>query len=87
MRQSGNQSQRMSMAAKAAPGLPSIRFGDTGDAVRVLQRLLLSSNYFVRVDGSFGALTETAVKSFQNQRRIPADGVVGQRTWRELTLA
>ena len=65
--------------------LPTLRFGSSGDTVRILQRLLLSNNYFIGVDGSFGAVTETAVKAFQEQRGLVADGIVGPITWRELT--
>ncbi|NJL10864.1 MAG: peptidoglycan-binding protein [Calothrix sp. SM1_7_51] len=65
--------------------LPALRFGSSGDAVRVLQKLLLSNGYSVRLDGNFAALTETAVKAFQDQRNLTVDGVVGSRTWRELT--
>ena len=64
--------------------LPNLRFGHSGLAVRVLQRLLVANGYAVRVDGGFGALTESAVKAFQNQQRLSVDGVVGQRTWRLL---
>lgn len=65
--------------------LPSLGFGSSGVSVKVLQRLLLTNGYAVRVDGVFGALTESAVKAFQNRRNLLADGVVGPRTWRELT--
>lgn len=63
----------------------TLRFGNSGVSVRVLQRLLLSNGYAVRVDGVFGALTEVAVKAFQDQRKIKTDGVVGPLTWNELT--
>ena len=85
MELSANQSGRMNM--QAASSMPTLRFGDSGDAVRVLQRLLLSNGYDVGVDGTFAALTETAIKAFQDQRGLQADGVVGQGTWRELTLS
>jgi murein L,D-transpeptidase YcbB/YkuD len=65
--------------------LPILRFGSSGVSVRVLQRLLLSNGYAIRVDGIFGALTEAAVKAFQNQHTLAADGIVGSRTWNELT--
>ncbi|MBF1991786.1 MAG: peptidoglycan-binding protein [Fischerella thermalis M58_A2018_009] len=68
-----------------SPALPILGFGHTGDTVRVLQRLLRSNGYRIQVDGIFGALTESAVKAFQNRRNLVADGIVGQRTWRELT--
>ncbi|MEO0967900.1 MAG: peptidoglycan-binding domain-containing protein [Cyanobacteria bacterium J06639_18] len=65
--------------------LPTVRFGSSGSSVRVLQRLLSSNGYFISVDGSFGALTETAVKAFQEQRGLVTDGIVGPITWGELT--
>ncbi|MEL7244172.1 MAG: peptidoglycan-binding domain-containing protein [Cyanobacteria bacterium J06573_2] len=65
--------------------LPNLRFGTSGLSVRILQRLLLANGYPIRVDGNFGALTETAVKAFQSNRNLVIDGVVGQRTWNELT--
>ncbi|AFY35815.1 peptidoglycan-binding protein [Calothrix sp. PCC 7507] len=74
----------MNARTTSNPTLPNLRFGDSGDAVRVLQRLLLNNRYSVKLDGSFGAVTETAVKAFQNQRNLLADGIVGSRTWREL---
>ncbi|MFN6578467.1 MAG: peptidoglycan-binding domain-containing protein [Aulosira sp. ZfuVER01] len=79
------QTQSLNTSASTNLSLPNLRFGDSGDAVRVLQRLLLINRYSIKVDGVFGALTETAVKAFQNQRNLKADGVVGTRTWRELT--
>ncbi|WP_193196204.1 peptidoglycan-binding domain-containing protein [Nostoc sp. MG11] len=66
--------------------LPNLYFGSSGVAVRALQRLLISNGYTIRIDGIFGALTETAVKAFQNQQNLAVDGVVGQRTWRALTI-
>ncbi|MDZ8052054.1 MAG: peptidoglycan-binding domain-containing protein [Aulosira sp. ZfuVER01] len=66
--------------------LPTIRFGSSGVIVRVLQRLLVSHGYGIRIDGAFGPLTEAAVKAFQNRHNIAVDGIVGQRTWRELTI-
>ncbi|MDJ0736826.1 MAG: peptidoglycan-binding domain-containing protein [Nostocaceae cyanobacterium] len=66
--------------------LPTLRFGESGLSVRVLQRLLLSNGYAIGgVDGVFGAMTETAVKAFQSQRNVVEDGIVGEITWRELT--
>ncbi|MEJ6484906.1 peptidoglycan-binding domain-containing protein [Nostoc punctiforme UO1] len=65
--------------------MPTLYFGSSGLAVRVLQRLLVANGYAVRVDGIYGALTETAVKAFQNQQNLGTDGIVGQRTWRALT--
>lgn len=38
----------------------------------------------VSVDGFFGAGTERAVKAFQVKRKLPADGIVGPKTWAAL---
>lgn len=66
--------------------LPTLRFGSSGTSVRILQRLLVANGYAIRVDGAFGPLTETAVRAFQNQRRVGVDGVVGPVTWQQLTI-
>ncbi len=65
--------------------LPVLRYGNSGNAVRVLQTLLTYNRYGVSINGRFDVLTETAVKAFQANRRLSADGIVGSRTWRELT--
>jgi N-acetylmuramoyl-L-alanine amidase len=66
-----------------------IRAGDSGDAVRDIQDRLTALGFPVIPDapGSFGAATEAAVRSFQESRRIAADGLVGRETWRTLVDA
>ncbi|MBW4561416.1 MAG: peptidoglycan-binding protein [Mojavia pulchra JT2-VF2] len=66
--------------------MPLLRFGSSGIAVRVLQRLLVSNGYRMRVDGVFGPLTETAVKAFQYRQSLAVDGIVGQKTWYQLSI-
>jgi peptidoglycan hydrolase-like protein with peptidoglycan-binding domain len=66
--------------------LPLLSFGSYGTSVRVLQRLLVTNGYTIQVDGEFGVLTEVAVRAFQNHRNIGIDGIVGEKTWRELTI-
>ena len=66
--------------------MPVICFGSSGISVRALQKLLIANGYGIPIDGVFGAITEIAVKAFQNRRSLSTDGVVGQRTWWELTM-
>lgn len=69
----------------ANPGQPTVQHGDTGDAVRQAQRALRRTpNTTLEVDGSFGPLTETATKEFQQQAGLPVTGVVDEATWKAL---
>ncbi|MVP01336.1 peptidoglycan-binding protein [Paenibacillus lutrae] len=61
-----------------------LRNGSSGDAVKVLQRLLTKKGYSVTADGAFGSGTETAVKKFQTANSLTSDGIVGSATWSKL---
>ncbi|MDQ3850904.1 MAG: peptidoglycan-binding protein [Actinomycetota bacterium] len=66
--------------ARLAP--PTIRRNDHGDAVTLLQELLVSFGYNPGpVDGSFGPQTENAVIMFQDEFGLEPDGIVGPQTW------
>jgi peptidoglycan hydrolase-like protein with peptidoglycan-binding domain len=56
--------------------------GCSGQSVKDLQTLLLSLGYTEvgTVDGAFGSKTESAVKRFQKDNNLSADGVVGPKT-------
>ena len=72
--------------APPVPPLPILRRGSSGGAVRMVQRVLLLNNYYsFDIDGLFGSITEVAVKRFQTDMNLPADGVVGPRTWHALS--
>lgn len=61
---------------------PTIRKGSHGNPVRRAQKRLTLGGWDTGgVDGIFGAKTETAVKRFQHDNGLTADGVVGPRTW------
>ena len=76
-------------SAGAWPGTV-LRRGSTGRSVEQVQFWLSSLAQFdsdlpsVRVDGSFGAATERAVKAFQKSEGLTQDGVVGAGTWAKL---
>lgn len=64
---------------------PTLRIGDSGEAVRELQTILKNLLYYNgTIDGIFGSGTQTAVKSFQTNNKITADGIVGRNTWSAL---
>lgn len=66
---------------------PTIRKGDTGTAVKVLQLALVAYEYNIGKcgpDGEFGLDTENAVKRFQKNSGIEVDGIVGRDTWSKL---
>jgi peptidoglycan hydrolase-like protein with peptidoglycan-binding domain len=71
-------------------GMPVLKIGSTGAAVRELQTKLQTLRYDIGAagaDGSFGPSTETAVKKFQSQNGLTADGIVGSATWAALEKA
>jgi cell wall-associated NlpC family hydrolase len=59
--------------------------GDTGQDVAQIQAKLGALGYSAGpADGEFGPATTAAVKAFQKDRGLDADGVVGQATYRAL---
>ena len=74
-----------SSAAKSSSPASSIgetlQSGSEGDAVRALQKRLKNLGYLSgSVDGSYGPSTTTAVKDFQMQNGLNADGKAGTNT-------
>jgi Putative peptidoglycan binding domain len=63
-----------------------LRQGSKGPRVREIQGLLNSKGARPRlgVDGDFGPLTDTAVRTFQTAKHLPVDGLVGPKTWSAL---
>lgn len=58
--------------------------GSKGEQVKLLQRLLGAHGYAVTDDGDFGRKTEAAVKAFQQERGLTADGIAGRQTLAKL---
>ncbi len=69
----------------------AINPGDTGTRVEVVQYYLSVISYFdpslpqVYITGTYDANTENAVRIFQQQNGLTADGIVGRQTWNVLT--
>jgi peptidoglycan hydrolase-like protein with peptidoglycan-binding domain len=59
-----------------AENRPTLRRGDRGELVKVIQ-----AKVGVPTSGSFDAGTEAAVRQFQRDRCLAPDGIVGPRTW------
>jgi peptidoglycan hydrolase-like protein with peptidoglycan-binding domain len=74
-------------ALPADPNTPRLARGATGSVVSALQQALAtfgganSPTDPGPIDGDFGRRTESAVRAFQSQQNITADGVVGDQTW------
>jgi putative chitinase len=66
---------------------PTLHRGSQGEAVGELQNLLRSLGFPVAVDHDFGAATELAVMSVQNNAKLKPDGIVGPVTWLALEKA
>jgi hypothetical protein len=64
----------------------TVRRGSTGPDVELLQRFLGVIRPGEPGYGTFGPLTERAVIRYQTMRGLAPDGVVGERTWREIGL-
>lgn len=63
---------------------PTLRKGSRGEYVTLLQTKLIQYGYDLSpygADGAFGNKTLVAVKAFQTDRGLTADGVVGAKTW------
>ena len=58
--------------------------GSKGEQVKTLQRLLNAFGDNLDVDGSFGSLTETALKSYQKKNSLQIDGICGEKSWESI---
>jgi hypothetical protein len=76
--------------ATKPPAAPTstLKPGDTGTQVKLLQRALARLGYSPgKVDGDYGSSTQTAVKQLQQASKLAADGVLGPQTLRALKRA
>ncbi|WP_406323492.1 peptidoglycan-binding protein [Streptomyces sp. NBC_01637] len=62
----------------------SVSQGASGDAVRAAQLQLNLYGAGLPVDGQFGPVTDSAVRSYQSSHGLAVDGRVGSQTWQSL---
>ena len=63
----------------------SFERGDEGQEVLSIQKRLVELHYTIsNLDGDFGPETETAVKKFQSDIGLEADGIIGPATYKAL---
>jgi peptidoglycan hydrolase-like protein with peptidoglycan-binding domain len=78
--------------------LPTLRKGDQGKSVQMLQRILLDNGFLgaagvrlgnpsgVIVDGVYGSITEAAVRDLQQRYQAPVTGKMNPQTWEVLDV-
>ena len=59
----------------------TVKRGAIGNITKLIQERLNSVGFSISTDGIFGGGTENAVKVFQRNRGLSADGIVGRNTW------
>ena len=67
--------------------LNTIKKGSTGGQVAAMQAMLIGFGYDLGkygADGDFGDFTEKALKKYQSDHKLVADGVCGPSTWTSL---
>ncbi len=67
--------------------LPMLRRGDRGGSVRAMQGILIACGCGCGTDGAdgdFGANTEAALRRFQAENGLEADGICGDLSWKKL---
>lgn len=64
----------------------TIKLGNEGEDVALLQELLARNGYKVTKTKVFGQETKDAVIEFQKKHGLDADGIVGYRSWEALLL-
>lgn len=64
---------------------PTVRPGDTGPLVQLIQNALIRDGYIADTpgnrDGVYGTATVDIVRQFQRDHNLEVDGIVGRMTW------
>lgn len=74
------------MITTATDIMPTLSINSQGDAVLLVQKILLYFGYLTcdRVTGCYGSKTDIAVRNFQIDRGLESNGVVNHETWHSL---
>lgn len=76
-----------SLPVSTVPSSTVLKKGMKGAEVRNLQQVLTNKGYNTKgIDGIFGSGTEAAVKKFQKDKKLTADGIVGPATKKALGI-
>lgn len=67
-------------SASASTSAPYIRYGSHGPGVTCVQLALNWDGAELTVDGIDGPGTTSAIRQFQTEHGLPADGIVGPKT-------
>lgn len=62
----------------------TLKNGDKGEEVKILQTLLNQKGYKLVIDGLFGPTTDAAVRDFQKKNKLIVDGIVDSATKKAL---
>ncbi|MCI6375797.1 MAG: peptidoglycan-binding protein, partial [Clostridiales bacterium] len=77
-----------SSSSSSSSSTSGLKLGSQGTAVRNLQQDLTTLGYYwAEITGNFGSKTETAVKRFQEENGLTADGVAGTKTLNAIAAA
>jgi peptidoglycan hydrolase-like protein with peptidoglycan-binding domain len=78
--------EKTSKTESVVYNMKTLRVGNTGTQVQVLQWLLNHTTDYTsgKVDGIFGTKTLAAVRQYQEANGLTVDGVVGKNTWMKL---
>ncbi|MFD7498646.1 peptidoglycan-binding protein [Streptomyces sp. NPDC059832] len=66
---------------------PLVKSGAEGETVAAIQLLLTAHGYRTDVDAEFGPATTAHVTSYQRDRSLVGDGIVGPDTWHALIVS
>lgn len=61
--------------------LPVLTKGDSGEAVKAMQNLLIAHGYPCNADGKFGDKTEKALHEFKKSKKLKVTSNCGVQTW------